>query len=532
MNFRRTSHILRITFLGILSLLLLNDCAQAKRDDGTPEPASIERIHALTLEGLQYLYNFELERANEKFAAASSIDPLHPRPLVSMSLAPLWRHISTRSAVDYEEVVLRTTNAIEAGERFLERYERDPKDTDARRARADALTCIGIAYGNRAFAHALAKSYLKSAWDGKKCYDYFRDAAAMDPKFYDAYLGLGLLHFGVSYIPKPLQWIVSILGIEADRERGVKEIVLAGKKGKFTTVEAKYYLAQFLPWVKGDFEGSTQLMEELVQEYPRNTVFLYARGFLKLRQNRVDSALPYFMRMKANADPYFWVVDAFADLRIGDCYFRRGEYRKAYEAFTGFLAVRTPFQFEALGSYYAGIALELLGDRVAALALYDRASRAEAKHGDDIYAARHAAQLVKSPLSAIDSLIMLGRSAYRRSDFEEASRFYTVVLQNSGANGDRKGEAAYGLGECAFDRQQYDDAAVQFREALKLNVKSERWVLPWSHFMLGQIAVKAGDFAAARKEFNRVLDYDDYDGRNWLSFRAEQELERLKHRSP
>lgn len=516
----------RLTFVAILLLCFLFFEVPASANN--VDLSSITRVHQLTRDGLTYLFNFELDQAELKFNQALTVDAGHPRPLVSKSLAPLWRYMASRSPADYDEVIARIGTAIEAGEVYLNRFEKDPIDADARNARADVLASLGTAYGNRAYAHSLNKSYLKAAWDGKKSYDYMRDALATDPRFYDAYLGIGLLHFGISFIPKPLQWIVGILGIDGDRELGLREIEMAGRRGMFSVAEAKYYLAQFLPWVKGDFEGSEKLLDELVLTYPKNTVFLYARGFLALRHNDVEKALSYFVRMKEARIPYFAEVNAFADFRIGDCRMRRGEFILAREPLLAFLAVKTPFQFEAVAAYYAGLSFEMAGDRSLAIPLYRRAAAMEAKHGDDVYSARKAATLVASSLSSADSLIVLARLALRRGDYEESISFYNATTDQSRLTVDQRGEALYGIGECRYELKQYEKAARHFRSLLTLNVTAERWVIPWSHFMLGQIALKKNDVAAAVTEFKQVLEFDDYDNRNWLNFRAEQELEKIE----
>ena len=482
-------------------------------------------VQTLTLDGLKFLFDFDFEKANEKFTAASSLDPSHPRPPLARALAPLWKYFASRDALDYDTAVDATTEAIESGQRYLDRAGTNggmlPKD------RADALACIGTAYGYRAFAHSLNKSLLKAAWDGRKSYSYLAEAIEADHNCYDAYLSLGILHYGTSFIPKALRWIVSILGIEADRDRGMKEIELAAKKGVYTATEAKYYLAQFTPWYSGDFTKSEKLMAELVREHPGNTVFLYTKGFLALRQNDVGTALPTFLRMKQAPRSFFSDIDRFADLRIGDCYFRLGEYTKAKESFEAFLEGHDLFQFVAMAAYFAGLSDEMMGNRTSALVFYRRAAFVESKHGEDVYATRHAARFLLVPLTSLDSLLVVARSAHRLNQHEKAITTYGTIAHSGYSNAEQSAEAIYGIGECLKDLGRPDEAAAQFRQLQGRDVGAEKWVLPWAQFMLGEIAVAKGDRTSAKRCFTRVLSYDDYDSRNWLEFRSEQELEKL-----
>lgn len=490
---------------------------------GSPDRVALERVRSLTLEGLRALYNFDVEGANQKFDEAIALEPRHPRSYLSRAMAPLWKSFVTRSQSDYEEAVRRIDATIDVAQNYLDEINEHD---------ADVLTCLGTAYGYRAYAHTVNKSFLKAAWDAKKSYDYLSDAVNADPHFYDAYLGLGLYHFAVAMVPKPLQWLIGILGVDGDRDLGIREIELAARKGIYNSAEAKYFLVQFYPWYKGDFEASEKLIDELLRAYPRNTVFLYAKGFMKLRQNNVTAALPYFLKMKEVSNPYFSIINKFAELRIGECYFRFGDYSRAHDAYMMFLAMNNPAkrdQFEAVASYHAGLAAEMMGDRPSAIPLYLWAKNFDAVHGDDMYAARHAARLLSSPLSPLDSLLIVARNYHRRSMYPKAMETYITIVREYTPTNDQRAEAVYRMGECLFDQEKYDDAAEQFRMVLGLTVPSERWVLPWSHFMLGQIAMKRQDYATAKKEFELVGEYDGYDHKNWLTFRTEQELEKLKN---
>ncbi len=502
-------------FAGVLFAALSSTILVARPSDH-PSP---ERVRALTLEGLHHLYNFDVGKANERFNEAIAVNPHHPRPQVSRIIAPLWKFLVTRADSDFQEVTRLTTECIDAGEKYLESNEND----------ADALTCLGTAYGFRAYAHAVDKSYLKAAWDGRKSYGYLADAVRADPHFYDAYLWLGLYHFAVGTIPKTLQWIVGILGIEGNRDLGLREIELAARKGMYNAPEAKYLLVQFYPWYKGDFEASEKLIDELLHTYPANTVFLYSKGFMKLRQNDVTAALPYFLKMKELNNGYFSLINKYAELRMGECYFRSGDYKRAQDGYLRFLAMNNRGQFEAMASYHAGLAAELMGDRASALTLYLRAKSSDAVHGDDVYAARHAAKLLVSPLSTVDSLLIVARNFHRSGSYKKATDTYADLLHRFSCTDDQHAEALYRTGECLFEQDRYDEAVEQFRAVLRLKVTSEQWVKPWAHFMMGQIALKKNDLVVARKEFEIVGDYDNYDHKNWLTFRAEQELEKLKN---
>ena len=66
---------------------------------------------------------------------------------------------------------------------------------------------------------------------------------------YDAYLGLGIYNYLADVLPKFVKVLSFILGINGDKELGLKQIRLAHEKGVFTKTEALFFLGAiyFLP---------------------------------------------------------------------------------------------------------------------------------------------------------------------------------------------------------------------------------------------------------------------------------------------
>jgi len=167
------------------------------------DPETNKHVSALTQEGLALAYNFSFDSAASKFREAQTVSPLHPRPLVGNITTLFWRFAFGNDDKLYEQLIAEADRAIDVAERFADANERD----------ADALVCLGSLYGYKAFAHARQKSYFNAAWDGKKSYSYFTDAVELNPKTYDAYMGLGCYHYFASFAPKALQWVISLLGV-------------------------------------------------------------------------------------------------------------------------------------------------------------------------------------------------------------------------------------------------------------------------------------------------------------------------------
>src|SRR5512143_89877 len=164
---------------------------------GTISSESLERVRTLSLRGFALAYNYDFGEANRRFDEAMAVEPRHPRPYVGKSMILFWRYLLSRNEALKDSFLTLADRGIGAAEAFEDAVGDD----------AEAEVCLGTLYGYRAFVKGRSRSYLGSAWDGKKSYDHFVHALEINPRAYDAYLGLGLYHVFLTFIPKPLRWI-------------------------------------------------------------------------------------------------------------------------------------------------------------------------------------------------------------------------------------------------------------------------------------------------------------------------------------
>ncbi|MBI5215442.1 MAG: DUF3808 domain-containing protein [Ignavibacteriae bacterium] len=483
------------------------------------EKTILERIHTLTLEGLNLAYNFELEQANAKFEEALRLEPNHPRPHVSKATILFWRFSLANDDQLYDELIPMLENSIEAAEEY-----QDDNETDA-----DALTCLGTLYGYKAFAHARHKSYLKAAWDGKKSLDYFTDAVQQNPKAYDAYLGLGTFHYFAAFAPKALQWVISILGVDGDANLGVKEIRIALEKGMFTNVEAQYYLAQFLPWQSGNFVASESLLVNLNKRFPNNSIISFTLAIWEMRRNDVTSAREHLQNIVESDKGTVPGLKPLSLYKLAECNYRLNNFQNAIDGYKAFLAIYHDENYQATAHHRIGVSYELSGRREQALKHYRASIAAEHRHGDDKYSSRKSEAFLKSPITVADSILLTAKNIYKAGNYGKAKELYNTLETLAGVSLIHRAEAHIGIGELLMEQELYAEALSHFNNVLAMNVGSELWLLPWSHYQLGVCHSKLGNTVVAKKEFERVLEFEEeYDFKNWLTFRTERELEKLK----
>jgi tetratricopeptide (TPR) repeat protein len=480
--------------------------------------STVERVRTITLDGLHAAYNFDFPSANKSFDDALSVEPLSPRPYIGKATIVFWRFVLNKNDRDREEFLLLADRAIDAAEKYQEKYGED----------AEAQLCLGTIYAYRSFLYGRTKSYLKGAWDGKKSYDYFYDALKLDPKLYDAYLGVGLFHYFVTFIPKPLQWVVSVMGIKGDSEAGIREIRMAAQKGTYTKAEAQYFLAQFLPWQNGEFDTSEKLLLDLSKQYPSNNLLKFTLAVWEVRRNDVRSAKEKLRPIIEQPEKDDIGVIPFARYKLAECYFRLNEFDLARQEYGAFLRDHKEQIYVATSCYRIGICFELSGKRDSALVYYQRAAKADRKFGDDASSARASEHYLKSILTREDTLFLSAQNAQKSGDADQATKSYSSITTLSGVSPEILAQSVYGLGEILYERASYIAAAEQFQKIFSLPVNKEQWLQPWAHYQAGMCYVKSGNNSQAVKEFEKALDYDEYDFKNWLEFRSRRELDQLK----
>ena len=482
-------------------------------------PESAARVKALTLDGLERAYNFDFSAANKLFNDAIGTAPLHPRPYVSKSFLALWQFLLSKNDSDLQTFLALTDRSVEVGERYLETYGED----------AEALTCLGTAYGYRAFAYGRVKSYLKAAWDGKKSYDYLYDALKLDPHAYDAYLGIGMYHCLSSHLTKPLRWIVSILGITGDGDLGMKELRLAAERGTYTKIEAQYCLAQFLPWQEGDFTTSEQMLNTLLSQYPDNSLLRFTVAVWEIRNNDVLAAKEHLSAVVHQQQTHLQGILPLAAYKLAECNFRLFRYDEARGLYQKFLTDSQGETYRATSNYRIGLCFELTGHRYDALPFYKRAQTLDHSFGDDAYSSRKAVHRLTSPLAAGDTLLISAQNALNSGAYDQSLSLYTELKSMPKLSHDVAVEAIFGTAETYFQKKLYNDALQEYQQVIAAYPKEEIWLIPWSHYQSAICHLKFGQREAARREFEKVQEYDDYDFKNWLFFRAERELAKIKN---
>jgi hypothetical protein len=99
-----------------------------------------------------------------------------------------------------------------------------------------------------------------------------RKLLARTPPFYDAYLNFGALEYIVGDLPFFIRWLVRYDGIEGNKRRGIEQLKLTARHGRYYGPFARVLLVVASLREKKTADAE-QLLAGLVQDFPENQLF-------------------------------------------------------------------------------------------------------------------------------------------------------------------------------------------------------------------------------------------------------------------
>lgn len=183
----------------------------------------MERIF---LDGLNRLFRDDFAGAMEKFDSLCVIEPENPFGYFSKAFSYDLIMDEYRTLKFMDEFDEAAGNAIKKAE-ILEKKE-NPS--------AEVYLFSGSAIGIRGIRRAMLGDWVGAFRDALKAADKVENCLKIDATLYDAYYGLGTYHYWKSVKTRILWWL-PFIGDE--REKGIEEIKISVRKGKFTEIPGK-----------------------------------------------------------------------------------------------------------------------------------------------------------------------------------------------------------------------------------------------------------------------------------------------------
>jgi len=184
---------------------------------------------------------------------------------------------------------------------------------------------LGNSYGYLGVYKARKGGWWPAFKNTLKAKSAFKKAVELNPKFYDAYVGLGSYHYWTSYFTKSFAWLPFFAD---ERKKGIEELKVAAKESLFSKVAA----LNALIWIyikEKNYSPAIALADSLQREYPDGKIFLWALATAHYEKYDWHKAIEYYglIKKKLNnnlAENYYNLIEC--QYRIADSYFNSGDF--------------------------------------------------------------------------------------------------------------------------------------------------------------------------------------------------------------
>jgi tetratricopeptide (TPR) repeat protein len=184
----------------------------------------------------------------------------------------------------------------------------------------------GISYCSRARFNVEEEQWFQAYLDAREGMGLLESLVEDYPDFQDAYFALGVAECFLSDAPFILKPLARLIGFRGSVTEGVRKLELSIQSGKWTSIEAEYYLAYFYYKVDSNGPETIRRFQSLLDRYPKNPMFGYFLGRGYQINNEPLKALEAYRGIRDNC----YEVDAidmgnWVAYRIGNIL--QGEHR-------------------------------------------------------------------------------------------------------------------------------------------------------------------------------------------------------------
>jgi len=214
--------------------------------------------------------------------------------------------------------------------------------------------------------------WLEAYFKGKKAYKHLKKAVKKNPDLNDAYFGLGMFDYFVATLPSIIQ-ILAFLGVNANKEEGLRQLHLAAEKSNYANIPAKLFLAEIYSIYEDKPEKALKILAALKESTPLSpyihilqVVALYNYGNLDELKIVSRECLEHAGKEGFGTD--FITRGNFA---LGVTHFKDNQWEAAVKAFDKAIQRKNTIDPFYIWSYlYKGYALDVLGRRKEAVSNY------------------------------------------------------------------------------------------------------------------------------------------------------------------
>jgi len=454
--------------------------------------------------GLNFLYNFNFDNSHKIFQEIIDADSINPAGYHFQSIAYLWYYFDNKENAYLDDFLSYSDSAINKSRELITSESEDPF----------LFYIIGSSYSHRALAFARAEEYLNALWATKESYSYLNKAVALDSLYADAYFGLGLFNFAVSQTPSVWKWALDLTGIPGDRKKGMEYLTLAAEKGKFSAVDAQFYLSQLRAEFLRDYTGAHYYIDKLVKAYPGNLLFKSTAASLLIKEKKLKKAEKILFGITAPEDSSFKQIKTYANLFLGDIFFIINNFDSAKTFYHRFLDSTTDNHFKGMAALKLGLCYQFTDFPKLAEEYYLQADEGNMDLDEDVYAMDMGERYLENPPDSSKLKLVLIQNLLDAGLYTEALDSLDSLSLSSVSDTIQafisfyRSDAKFFLGEY----KESQEIAVSIIE----NEFAEEWIRAFACYFAARASKELGNIVETQLFLGYANDFNDFHFQNKL----------------
>ncbi len=455
--------------------------------------------------GLDKIYNFNWEDGFKAFNTIIKKSPDDPRGYHYKSIIFLWYYLGNLQETNLDSFTYFSDKSLELANLKL-----------TQKATAELKYLIGSIYYNKSIAEARSGNYLQALWTSNQMKSNLEEAVKLRPDLYDAFLGLGLYNFALSQIPSTLEWAANLVGITADKELGLTYVNKTVQKGKFSKIDAQYYLSQLYSRVVVDHPAAKDLLSNLVKRYPKNLLFNFSLAWIEYELNDLSSAEKH-LRFVINADDNLYpFVVSNSNYLLGNVFFARNQFDSARVYYNNYLKLAVNDDYKGFVNMQIGLCLEISGNRKEAVKYYDKSSDGNSDIEEDLFAERKGNDFEDRKLTDNEIQLIRFSNLIKQNKLAAAKDSIENFIGQKKIASDLKAEALLYLSQISYKQRRFQESLDYAVDCINTEIEKERWVHAYAYYVGAWNSYNQKKFIEAKLFLLQIDNLEDFDFRNSL----------------
>ncbi|MFA3782916.1 tetratricopeptide repeat protein [Melioribacteraceae bacterium 4301-Me] len=432
-------------------------------------------IQNLAKTGWDAAYSLRFADAEKFFNKIIEYNKDLPYGYYNIARLHFWLYLGSNDPGEYFIFLKYSELATQKIEKMLDKDDDNPK--------------YNYILGNiellRAMVHAINNNALDAFWEAKNAKNNFDKTLQSDSTFYDAYMGLGLLDYALSYVPSMFKWAVNLTGLSSNKERGLKYLLLSYKKGKLDKTENAFHLAKIYTDYLANYDSASIFLNILLTKYPNNVLFLYQSALTNIKARKLDKAESSLNQIIKINNPKIPIINSLALFRKGEIYFRRNNFKMAKEEYQKFIDVTKEMDYVGIANLRIAVCNAMIDSTINNEKYFEGAKSGNPDIFEDAYAKIKSDKFKNKGFSE-EYLYLITMennlfSAKYKLVYDSLKVHYPVLKEEE----ERAKALAY-ISEACINLGKFNEAISFIARIDSLNYHQDKWIKPYSLFLLAK----------------------------------------------